>query len=116
MCMIIDHSVTSLNKRTVWKVFQKETDGRIVSLYMGHPYPLNKKIVRSRGRTSDGSMGTHGIHVYLNKKDALAEAINWQRSYIAKLRVQPSDFLFAGKDSDAGKAMYESATRIGTFI
>lgn len=116
MCLTIDPNVKSLNKRTVWKVFDKGglSTGKIVSLYQGATYPKGKLIERSRGLTNDGNgNGIHGLHFYLNKTLAKQKASFWAGAYIAKFAVNPKDFLFASND---GEAMYERATRIGNFI
>ncbi len=117
MCMTIDYSVKSLNKRIMWKVFDKDF-GKITSLYMSMEYPKGKLVRRSKGdsiyRNSDGTfLGTHGLHFYTSKALAKRMASYWPDSYIAKFAVDPADFMFASND---GKAMYERATRIGNYI
>lgn len=117
MCLIIDTSVTSLNKRTVWKVFDRagsDRRGKIVSLYMAAEYPKGKLIERSSGRTTaeDGT-GTRGLHFYVSKTRAKREAKLWYKTYIAKFTVDPNDFMFASAD---GEVMYERATRVGNYV
>jgi hypothetical protein len=118
MCNAIALSVTSLNKRTVWKIFEKK-DGKIVSLFMGGVYPKNKLIGRSQGATSyinyEGELRTlAGLYFYLSKAAAKREAATWGDSYIAKFKVSPKDFLHAGSEDPV--ATYERATRVGNFI
>jgi hypothetical protein len=48
MCMHIDPEIKSLNKRTVWKVFDRVEGNRILSLFMAHSYPKGKLIERGR--------------------------------------------------------------------
>jgi hypothetical protein len=119
MCNAIDPSVTSLNKRTVWKIFEKQ-DGKIVSLFMSDVYPKNKLIGRSQGATSyisyDGELRTlAGLYFYLSKAAAKREAARWYKSYIAKFKVSPEDFLHASYKYEP-VATYERATRVGDFI
>lgn len=117
MCLTIDDSVKSLNKRTVWKIFDKP-DGKIVSLFQAAVYPKGKLIERSRFSSSprNGILGSEGLHFYLSKSQAKREAMNWHVSYIAKFEVDPKDFMFAGRDDSKGQAMYERAKRVGNFI
>jgi hypothetical protein len=116
MCLEIDDNVKSLNKRTVWKVFdQNGLDfGPIVSLYQGASYPKGKLIERSQGIARHGDYGHHGLHLYLKKSVAKRNAAGWNSAYIAKFSVDPDDFLFA---SQCGKvAIYQRATRVGNYI
>jgi hypothetical protein len=117
MCLIIDNRVKSLNKRTVWKIFDKQ-GGKIVSLFMAAVYPKGKLIERSRSRLSPrrGDIGEEGLHFYLSKSKAKREAAGWHGSYIAKFEVDPKDFMFAGTSISKGEVMYERATRVGNFI
>lgn len=113
MCLEIDPKVTSLNKRVVWKVFDKP-DGKIVSLYMGATYPKGKLVERSPGPASEGGQCSYGLHFYLSKSRAKREARNWDDSYIAKFAVDPKDFMFVSVDGY--EVTYERATRVGNFI
>ena len=117
MCMEIDPTVKALNKRIVWKVFDQrgKRTGKIVSLFQSASYPLGKRITRSRGSCiSDTGFGTRGLHFYLTKAAAAAEASDWTSTYIAEFKVNPADFMFA---STCGKkVMYKSATRVGKYI
>lgn len=119
MCLKIDITVTSLSKRTVWKVFDSQ-NGEIVSLYKGAKYPKGKLIERSRGNPVDkrfpweGPRGTHGLHFYTSKARAKAEANIWSSSYIAKFSVDPQDFMYM--NASKSEAMYQRATRVGNFI
>jgi hypothetical protein len=114
MCLTIDDSVTSLNKRIVWKVFDRSFGNGITSLYQGAVYPKGKLVERSPGISNDNGTGTHGLHFYLSKAIARRNAQGWHDSYIAKFAVDPKDFMFANVDGD--KAMYQRATRVGSFI
>jgi hypothetical protein len=117
MCMIIDDSVMSSNKRTVWKVFDKSNGGtKIVSLYQQAVYPKGKLVERDAGAPRYNNRGTHGLHFFTTKSQAKRTASNWLDAYIAKFAVDPKDFMFAGRDENAGEAMYERATRVGNFI
>jgi hypothetical protein len=116
MCLDIDDNVKSLNKRTVWKIFdQSGLDcGPIVSLYQGAVYPKGKLTERSPGRAREGNFGLHGLHFYLSKSAAKRHAACWHSAYIAKFSVDPKDFMFASKCGE--EAMYERATRVGGYI
>jgi hypothetical protein len=120
MCLEIDESVTSLNKRVVWKVFDKPEGGEILSLFQSFKYPKGKLIERSRRelgptrRFSGALFGNEGLHFYLTKAIAREEASCWGDSYIAKFAVDPSDFMY--KSVDGREAMYERATRVGNYI
>lgn len=113
MCLDINDSIKSLNKRIVWKIFDKES-GKITSLYRAASYPKGKLVERSQGIAREGDYGVHGLHFYLSKAKALAAAKCWKNSYIAKFAVDPKDFMFA--DLNGHEAMYERATRIGNYI
>lgn len=113
MCLIIDYKVKSLNKRIVWKIFDKDS-GKIASLYRAELYPKGKLVERSQGASRDAHLGTHGLHFYLSKAKAAGHAKYWSNSYIAKFAVDPKDFMFA--DQNGTTAMYERATRIGNYI
>lgn len=122
MCLRIDESVKSLNKRIVWKVFDKSgPNGAIVSLFQGYVYPqIGVQVERSHDSdspfyaNSDGSRtGNEGLHFYLSKARALSEAKTWSNSFIARFEVDPADFMFADGE---GAAMYERATRVGPYI
>jgi len=122
MCMRIDLSVESLNKRVVWKVFDKSS-GAIRSLFEYAEYPKRKLVVRSEGPThvsdDDDLYGghrrsRHGLYFYTSKAAALEEAKRWGGSYIAKFEVDPRDFLHASEDGD--RATYERAKRVGNYI
>jgi hypothetical protein len=113
MCLLIDDNVKSLNKRTVWKIFDR-AEGYIGSLYMGAKYPKGKMVERSIGPARDYDTGNHGLHFYLSKAIAKKEAAEWVGSYIAKFSVDPKDFMFASVDGR--EAMYERATRVGNYI
>jgi hypothetical protein len=112
MCLVIDDRIKSLNKRIVWKVFERRGD-KIVSLFQGASYPKGKLIKRSKGEPREDGLGTHGLHFYTTKARALREANFWPGTYIARFAVDPADFMFAGGKS---AAMYERATRIGPYI
>jgi hypothetical protein len=121
MCMVIDESVKSLNKRVVWKVFDRPQGGKILSLYQGFEYPKGKLIERSRSELdptrrgfSGALIGNEGLHFYLTKAIALEEAAIWSGSYIAKFKVIPKDFMYASVDGR--EAMYERAWRVGNYI
>lgn len=120
MCFIIDPTVTSLNKRVVWKVFQRQ-DGVISSLFLKAIYPKGVRVERSAGATKlplpaqygNRMHSSHGVYVYTSKRAALRMAREWDNTYIAKLSVYPAEFLH----SDGGDvAAYTSATRVGNFI
>ena len=119
MCMRIDLSVESLNKRVVWKVFDKSS-GAIRSLFEYAEYPKRKLVVRSEGPTHviddlySGTFTHHGLYFYTSKAAALEEANRWEGSYIAKFKVIPKDFLHASEDGD--RATYERAKRVGNYI
>jgi hypothetical protein len=113
MCLTIDDSVTSLNKGTVWKVFDRQ-DGPIVSLFKQVVYPKGKLIERSTGAAREGNTGHHGLHFFLSKRLAKREASTWHNSYIAKFKVNPTDFMFINPKKT--EAMYERATRVGNYI
>lgn len=119
MCMRIDLSVESLNKRVVWKVFDKSS-GAIRSLFEYAEYPKRKLVVRSEGPTYviddlyRGTFAHHGLYFYTSKAAALEEAKRWGGSYIAKFEVDPRDFLHASEDGD--RATYERAKRVGNYI
>jgi len=113
MCLDINPEVKSLNKRTVWKVFDRQ-DNKIVSLYMSATYPKGKLIQRSRGAAVEYGMGEHGLHFYLSKSIAKKRAAEWPNSYIAEFAVVPEDFMFISVDKT--EAMYERATRVGNYI
>lgn len=113
MCLTIDSNVTSLNKRTVWKVFDKP-DGKIVSLYMGATYPKGKLVERSPGPASENGQCSYGLHFFLRKSRAKHAAKWYTNSYIAKFAVDPKDFMFVSTDGD--EVTYERATRVGNFI
>lgn len=114
MCMVIDPTIKSLNKRFVWKIFDKQ-NRKIISLYQAASYPLGKRIFRSKGPTiNDWGYGTNGLHFFLSKTIAKKYASRWGDSYIAKFKVDPKDFLFASHCGE--EAMYESATRVGKYI
>lgn len=113
MCFEIDTKAASLNKRIVWKVFDKQ-GGKIVSLYEAATYPKGKLVERSVGPTEHNGSAVHGLYFYLSKADAKREATEFPNVYIAKFTVSPKDFLFA---SACGRvATYERATRVGNFI
>jgi len=114
--MNINPNVTSLNKRTVWKIFDREGDttGKIVSLFQAASYPLGKRITRSPGIANNGGYGGHGLHFYVTKSLAKKHASFWMNAYIAKFKVNPKDFMFASVCGE--EAMYESATRVGKYI
>lgn len=119
MCFIIDPTVTSLNKRVVWKVFQRQ-GGVISSIYFEAIYPKGVRVERSAGVTKapslpfgDRMQSSRGLYVYTSKRAALGMAREWADTYIAKLSVHPAEFLH----SDGGDvASYTSATRVGNFI
>jgi hypothetical protein len=117
MCMDIDESVTSLNKRVVWKMFDRQ-GGKIVSLFQGATYRKGKLVERSPGETSyttgHGRHGTKGLHFFVSKTIAKLQASTWPNSYIAKFVVSPKDFMFASTSRE--EAMYEKATRVGNYI
>lgn len=113
MCLAVNPDVKSLSKRIVWKVFDKPY-GRIVSLFRECFYPLGKLITRDQVQAPSDGYLSHGIHVYLSKRAARSEAAAWTGAYIAKLKVDPKDFLAA--DPDGQTAAYHAATRIGKFI
>lgn len=122
MSIVIDESVTSLSKRVVWKVFDKEglnTRGRIASLFRAAIYPKGKIIERSKGPTKYdvgrglGSRSEHGLYFYTSKAEALAAAKSWPCTYIAKFAVDPADFMFA---DGHGQAVYQRAARVGNYI
>lgn len=115
MCLQIDDDVLSLNKRIVWKVFDRQ-QGKIASLYKGAEYPKGKLVERSPGDPTQygRDRAGHGLHFYLSKAIAKREAGYWDGSYIAKFAVDPSDFMFAS--TDGKEAMYERATRVGNYI
>ena len=122
MCMRIDESVKSSNKRVVWKVFDRPTggSGKIVSLYRASKYPKGKLIERSRititvYRHCDGTLyGNEGLHFYSSKTIAVDQAKSGSYTYIAKFAVDPADFMFAS--TDGRELMYERATRVGNYI
>ena len=121
MCMAIDESVKSSNKRVVWKVFDIQQGGKILSLFQAFEYPKGKLIERSRNhvptrrRSGDGVLlGAEGLHFYSSKAIAVAEANTWLNSYVAKFAVDPADFMFASVDGK--ELMYERATRVGNYI
>jgi len=122
MCMAIDESVKSSNKRVVWKVFDIQQGGKILSLFQAFEYPKGKLIERSRQRdvptrrrSVDGVLlGAEGLHFYSSKAIAVAQAKLWSDSYIAKFAVDPADFMFASVDGK--ELMYERATRVGNYI
>jgi len=121
MCMAIDESVKSSNKRVVWKVFDIQQGGKILSLFQAFEYPKGKLIERSRNhdvptrRNPAGSLlGGEGLHFYSSKAIAVAQAKLWSDSYIAKFAVDPADFMFASVDGK--ELMYERATRVGNYI
>lgn len=117
MCLTV---VTKVNphprKRRAWKIFQKQsgiTGRAITSLFQEISYPLNKRVERDEEETpSIGNALYHGIHVYLNKRDAYREARNWNSSYIAELAVNPADFLAY---DGANVAAYKAATRVSDY-
>lgn len=114
MCLEIDYSKKSLNKRIVWKVFDRQ-GGKIASLFQAAIYPKGKLVNRSVGVPDDGNgYGGHGLHFFTSKAFAKAMAYTWAHTYIAKFAVDPADFMFAS--TDGKEAMYERATRIGNFI
>lgn len=114
MCLEIDYSKKSLNKRIVWKVFGRQ-GGKIVSLFQAAIYPKGKLVNRNVGIPDDGyGYSGHGLHFFTSKAFAKALANAWSHTYIAKFAVDPVDFMFASKDGK--KAIYERATRIGNFI
>lgn len=113
MCLTVDPSVKSLNKRIVWKIFDKP-NGKIVSLYQAAEYPLNKRIERNRVEEPSNGILSYGIHVYLTKRAAAANAKFWNDAHIARFSVDPKDFLAA--DTDGETAAYHAATRTGKFI
>jgi hypothetical protein len=119
MCMRIDTSVTSLNKRTVWKVFDKQPEG-IVSLFMATKYPKGKQVQRSAGPAhfvadTDGSArSSHGLYFFTSKALATRMAERWPDSYIARFAVSSEDFMFTNKDLT--EAVYARATRVGNYI
>jgi hypothetical protein len=112
MCMMINPNVASLNKRVVWKVFDRQ-EGKIVSLYKAATYPKGKRIKRDAGIVNDHGYGEHGLHFFVTKARAIKEARDFPNTYVAKFKVSPKDFLYAGYDSEV---MYERATRVGNFI
>jgi hypothetical protein len=120
--MRIDESVKSSNKRVVWKVFDRPTGGKILSLFQAFEYPKGKLIERSRNhdaptrrRSDDGALlGDEGLHFYSSKAIAVAQAKPWSGSYIAKFAVDPADFMFAS--ANGHELMYERATRVGNYI
>jgi hypothetical protein len=118
MCMTIDTAVTKLNKRIVWKVFDKES-GKIASLYKGVKYPKGELVERSRGPTTranaDGvAVSGAGLYFYRTRAIAKSEAARWYGAYIAKCRVSPKDFIAAS--CDVREVMYERAKRVGSYI
>ena len=122
MCLEIDESVKSLNKRIVWKVFDKSgPNDATASLFQSYVYPrIGVQVERSHDSDSpfytesDGSrIGREGLHFYLSKARALSEAKSWRDSFIARFEVDPADFMFS---NGADEAMYERATRVGPYI
>jgi hypothetical protein len=122
MCMRIDESVKSSNKRVVWKVFDRPTggSGKIVSLYRASKYPKGKLIERSRDHGAPSHredrvlLGGEGLHFYSSKTIAVDQAKSGSYTYIAKFAVDPADFMFAS--DDGRELMYERATRVGNYI
>jgi hypothetical protein len=120
MCLQIDPTVKKLNKRVVWKVFDRgNTAGTgssrlIVSLYRGASYPKGKLVERSKGPSTLDGAGLHGLHFFLSKAQAKIEAEFWGHTYIAKFKVNPKDFMFI--NGRRTEAMYERATRVGNYI
>lgn len=73
MCLEINPDVKSLNKRIVWKVFDK-LDGKIVSLFQAATYPKGKLVTRDAGTTNKDGRGYHGLHFFVSKATAKREA------------------------------------------
>lgn len=113
MCLLVDSQVKSLNKRIVWKIFDRP-EGKLVSLYHAAEYPLNKTITRGCIDPPLAGILEHGLHFYLTKRAAMAEAKHWASAHIAKFSVDPKDFLAA--DVDGETVAYHKATRVGKYI